>query len=713
MGNTKSKSKSKSSTVINISNAKETETVTPVNEAASNDPITTPIPQSLPLPNTSRTENETKHERGGGSTAVASMQLQGTSNAVDRDMSECTNVVSSDILNDILNCSNCNKPFKLQDDRHQFLCPCKTTHYCNTVCQKAHWKVHKSKHREIVKKDTLVKDDTGSIKKKTNNKSSTQSTLIQFCFGSDDTVVSSTESKESTESTPVQQPQQHPQQPQNSDDSDSNKKESTNSETGIEMRWIQGGNNDTPSTSSSKPKDIIHDDLCSICFDDVSILNETFVQYSCCGKVMHLKCFKQLRGTKSVSRETRNSCPMCRAPNVDQESKEHIERLQKWSRRNRSWAQFSLGCLYDQGLGVKEDSKRACELWKLAADQGHHLAQFSLGCMYAQDQDVFQSLNADSIRIYNPSRKGIEQSDTEAVKFYRLAADQGYHKAQFNLASMYQQGRGVIQSDSLALKFFKLCAEAGIANAQSVVGTYYANGQGVEQSFTEAREWMAKAAKQVHEEAIKNLKQLDEFEGIKYAKARFLHFMKGMAYAHGQGVIQSDALAFKYFKLAAEQGDAGAQCNVGNKYYLGTGVEQSFTEATKWWTKAAKQGSENAITLLKMLDEQEGIKSTSSSSNYTDNSTVLCSKCNQPAQTNRTLRSCKCKGAQYCNNSCYQDHWKDHKAEHNRLVKLLPSTGETKEEPTEDKKTKKQKPNDRCACGSKKKYKKCCGSKKR
>jgi len=48
------------------------------------------------------------------------------------------------------------------------------------------------------------------------------------------------------------------------------------------------------------------------------------------------------------------------------------------------------------------------------------------------------------------------------------------------------------------------------------------------------------------------------------------------------------------------------------------------------------------------------------------------------------------------------EHWKEHKAEHNRLVKLLPSTGETKEEPTEDNKkttdenkskTKKQKPN--------------------
>ena len=53
---------------------------------------------------------------------------------------------------------------------------------------------------------------------------------------------------------------------------------------------------------------------------------------------------------------------------------------------------------------------------------------------------------------------------------------------------------------------------------------------------------------------------------------------------------------------------------------------------------------------------------------------------------NHTLRCCKCKGAQYCNNTCYQAHWKDHKPEHNRLVKLLPSTGETEEETSEDNK---------------------------
>ena len=138
------------------------------------------------------------------------------------------------------------------------------------------------------------------------------------------------------------------------------KKESTNS----------GGNDDTPSTSSSsKPKDIIHDDVCSICFDDVSIMNtKTFYICFHCGKVMHFKCGRRLAGTTSLSVETRSRCPMCRALNIVDGSKEHIESLQKWSQRGRSWGQFNLGCFYNQGQGVTEDPKRACELFKLAAD---------------------------------------------------------------------------------------------------------------------------------------------------------------------------------------------------------------------------------------------------------------------------------------------------------------------------------------------------------
>jgi len=170
-------------------------------------------------------------------------------------------------------------------------------------------------------------------------------------------------------------------QQQQPDNSDSNKKESTNS-----------GGNDETSTSSSKPKDILHEDLCSICFDDVSILDiHSFTICTECGKVMHKKCDIQLMNAKGLSAETRNSCPMCRATIVALGSKEQIERLQKWSQLGKAWAQSQLGGLYRRGRGVNIDPKMACKWYKLAADQGHHNAQFNLGLMYKKGEGVIQS----------------------------------------------------------------------------------------------------------------------------------------------------------------------------------------------------------------------------------------------------------------------------------------------------------------------------------
>ena len=68
---------------------------------------------------------------------------------------------------------------------------------------------------------------------------------------------------------------------------------------------------------------------------------------------------------------------------------------------------------------------------------------------------------------------------------------------------------------------------------------------------------------------------------------------------------------------------------------------------------------------------------------------------------------------------CYRAHWKEHKAEHKRLFKLLSNPGKQKEEvpdqektTDENKSTKKQKPNSRCNCGSKKKLKNVVALKK-
>ena len=37
--------------------------------------------------------------------------------------------------------------------------------------------------------------------------------------------------------------------------------------------------------------------------------------------------------------------------------------------------------------------------------------------------------------------------------------------------------------------------------------------------------------------------------------------------------------------MAAEQGHANAQFNLGNMYVRGDGIEQSFSKAREWWSK--------------------------------------------------------------------------------------------------------------------------------
>ena len=44
------------------------------------------------------------------------------------------------------------------------------------------------------------------------------------------------------------------------------------------------------------------------------------------------------------------------------------------------------------------------------------------------------------------------------------------------------------------------------------------------------------------------------------------------------------------YRLAAEQGDAGAQFNLGGMYDSGEGVPQDYKTAAKWYRLAAEQG---------------------------------------------------------------------------------------------------------------------------
>ena len=177
--------------------------------------------------------------------------------------------------------------------------------------------------------------------------------------------------------------------------------------------------------------------------------------------------------------------------------------------------------------------------------------------------------------------KGVQQSDSEAVRLWRLAADKGDASAQINLAMMYRDGRGVQQSDSETARLLRLAVDQGNAIAQNNLATMHSDGKGVQQSDSEAVRLWRLVADKGNADAQLNL---------------------AMMYWYGRGVQQSDSEAARLCRLAADQGNAIAQNNLATMYRDGRGVPQSNTEAARFFRLAADQGIESAQNNLGIIE---------------------------------------------------------------------------------------------------------------
>ena len=65
-------------------------------------------------------------------------------------------------------------------------------------------------------------------------------------------------------------------------------------------------------------------------------------------------------------------------------------------------------------------------------------------------------------------------------------------------------------------------------------------------------------------------------------------------HARGKGVIEDHQEAIKWYRLAAEQGEASAQYGLGFMHATGKGVIQDNVYAHMWWNLAAASGNEAA-----------------------------------------------------------------------------------------------------------------------
>jgi TPR repeat protein len=78
-----------------------------------------------------------------------------------------------------------------------------------------------------------------------------------------------------------------------------------------------------------------------------------------------------------------------------------------------------------------------------------------------------------------------------------------------------------------------------------------------------------------------------------------------VCYENGKGVPANFEEAAKWYRKAAEQGEADAQFALGRCYEEGKGVLADYEEAMKWYRKAADQGHADAERQYRKLTTGE------------------------------------------------------------------------------------------------------------
>ena len=312
-------------------------------------------------------------------------------------------------------------------------------------------------------------------------------------------------------------------------------------------------------------------------------------------------------------------------------------------------AQYELGLSYLSGGAFGKDQLKAVELFKKAATQGHIEALVSLAdcsgdspeAIELYERSAAQGSTEALVKIGDcyVHGRGVEaKSYKKAAEYYSEAAEQGNSDAQYKLASLLSEYRQYVCKHGdprrLALKWHYEAARQGHAKAQVVLGDCWSNGRqchfnllAYASGFNEADNAVLlcdtdSAADEQYWTGHSFIRGFCQTCGRSTATVQELrlacnrtppHERTGVSHegdAESQLAETEDhAEAAKWYRMAAENGDAEGQLKLGNCYADGWVAVNNRREATnvyrnrqalRWYRKAAEQGQ--AYAMMRMAE---------------------------------------------------------------------------------------------------------------
>lgn len=159
--------------------------------------------------------------------------------------------------------------------------------------------------------------------------------------------------------------------------------------------------------------------------------------------------FLALSSTHSFSQGIKANIPI-----IQQITNKNIFNFLQWygldNKAKKSFVETMVGKIYYQGKFIKQNEKEALKLFKVAADDGFKEAQFNLAVLYEEG-------------------KIVEQNYEEAMKWHTAAAQQGHVESQFHLGLIHiklNNKDNDLGNDKELIKWWSLAANNGHPQAK-------------------------------------------------------------------------------------------------------------------------------------------------------------------------------------------------------------------------------------------------------
>jgi TPR repeat protein len=206
------------------------------------------------------------------------------------------------------------------------------------------------------------------------------------------------------------------------------------------------------------------------------------------------------------------------------------------------------------------------ELIRIKAEKGDPQAQFQIGLQMTNNAD--------------------------ALPWFLKAAEQNHVKAQYLVASAYENGSGTKTNIAEAIKWYRKAADADDPDAQITLAKYCLRETEGPQNNASAFFWYLKAAQ--HDFGISPAPADMTMDGSREMLFRWINhgrfqaaLMLGNCYYYGRGTTKDYESAVKFYTRAAGADFTLAETQLYACFKTGTGVGKDPVLAIQWALKAA------------------------------------------------------------------------------------------------------------------------------